>query len=482
MHLLARVRRLPRAQLLLPLAAALALGAGWLTSRLGLVVPGLLFGLPAAAFFLTLLFRMPRLGVVFFVVYCFLVMTINRHIKGVPFGLGIDAILLLTWVAVLFHRSRAVVDWSRLRNDLCYLSLAWFVLNVLEVANPAGASLAGWYYEMRGTTLYWFLSVPLVALLFYRARDLQLFLKLVIGFSVAGALYGVKQKVFGPDAAEQLWLSMGAAKTHVLFGVLRVFSYYSEAAQFGASQAHAAVICLVLALGPFAWWKRLLFALACGLTLYGMLISGTRGALFVLVAGLFMYLILSKQLKVLMLGGVLGLGAFGVLKYTTIGNGNSSIVRMRTSLDPNDPSLLVRVRNQAKLRDYLAPRPFGGGVGSIGMWGEKYNGGTYLATIAPDSYFVKVWAMYGIVGFLIWFGMMLYILGKSCGIVWRIRNPLLRQKLLALTAGYTGILMGSFGNEVMNQMPSAMILYVGWVFVFLGPQLDDARELPPAQQ
>ena len=106
------------------------------------------------------------------------------------------------------------------------------------------------------------------------------------------------------------------------------------------------------------------------------------------------------------------------------------------------------------------------------MWGEKYNSDKYLSTIAPDSYFVKVWAMYGIVGFLIWFGMMLYILGKSCGIIWKTRDPLLRQKLLALTAGYSGILMGSYGNEVMNQMPSAMIIYIGWVFVFLGPKLD----------
>lgn len=465
-------------KLLLPGAALLAVAAGALTARLGLLVPGALIGLPVAAICLAVLFQTPRIGVVVFIVYCFLVMTINRHIKGIPFGLGIDGLLVLLWLAVLFHRSPRVADWRRVSNDLSRMAVAWFIINVLEIGNPAGASVVGWYYEMRGTTFYWFLSVPLVLMLFHRRQDLRLFLILVLFFSALGAVYGIKQKVLGPDAAEQLWLDTGAAKTHVLFGVLRVFSYYSEAAQFGASQAHVGLMSLVLAAGPFRWWKRLIFLVLGLLILYGMLISGTRGAMFVLFAGVAMYLVLSKQRTALLVGGLIAGSAFGLLKYTTIGNNNPSVARMRTSLDPNDASLQVRLRNQAKLREYMATRPLGGGVGVIGMWGEKYNGDKYLSTIPPDSYFVKIWAEYGIVGFVIWFGMMLYILGKSCGIVWNCRDPLLRQKLMALTAGYLGVLMGSYGNEVINQMPSAMIIYVGWGFVFLGPKFD--REL--AQQ
>jgi O-antigen ligase len=208
------------------------------------------------------------------------------------------------------------------------------------------------------------------------------------------------------------------------------------------------------------------------LLLYGMLISGTRGAMFVLIVGVFVYLILSKQAKVLVLGSLLaGTALFG-LKYTSIGSSSPSIVRMRSSLNPQDASFQVRLKNQAVLREYLTSRPFGGGVGSIGTWGRKYNPGRFLSEVPPDSYFVKVWAMYGIVGFVLWFGLMLYILGKCGGIVWKLRDPGLRQQLLALTAGFAGILMCSYGNEVMNQMPSAMIIYLSWVFVFRGPALD----------
>jgi len=41
-------------------------------------------------------------------------------------------------------------------------------------------------------------------------------------------------------------------------------------------------------------------------------------------------------------------------------------------------------------------------------------------------------------------------------------------------------LFSSYGNEVINFMPSAMVVYLSWVFVFLGPKLDRAPE--PATQ
>jgi O-antigen ligase len=203
-----------------------------------------------------------------------------------------------------------------------------------------------------------------------------------------------------------------------------------------------------------------------------MLISGTRGALFVLAAGMVIYLVLSKQVKALVIGCLLAGSAFFILKYTNIGSGSPDIVRLRSSLNPNDPSFQLRLLNQAKLRELLADKPFGEGVGTIGTWGHAFNPDKIISTIEPDSLYVKIWAEYGIVGFIIWFGMMVFILGKCCGIVWNTKNLQLRQKLLALTAGFGGVLVASYGNEVMNQIPSSMIIYVSWAFVFLGPELD----------
>ena len=460
-----------RSRWLLPTAVAGAVGAGWLAGRAGVLVPGVLLAGTVLLFVLVLVFRVPRAGFIICIGYCFLISFLSRHLVDVSVGLATEGLLLVTWLAVFFYRSDAP-DWRRIQNSLCLLSLIWFIINLLELGNPAEASLEGWYYEVRGTSLVWVLVVPLGCLLFKRKRDLNLFLYLTIGLSLVGALYGIKQKVLGVDEMEQLWLDQGGGLTHLIWGQLRVFSSYSDAAQFGCSQAHLALICLILAVGPFTWQKRLLLAGTGLLLVYGMLISGTRSAFFVLVAGGFVYLTLSNRGRVLLLGCVLAAGIFFTLKYTTLGNSNQSIFRMRTALDPNDPSLLVRLNNQAVLREYLATRPFGGGVGVMGYWGTRYNPDKFLSTIPPDSYFVKVWGEYGIVGFVVWLGIMLFILGKCAGIIWRIRDPVLRQKLLALTAGFGGILAASYGNEIINQMPSAIIVYVSWVFVFLGPSLD----------
>ena len=459
----------------------LALVVGWLTVNEGPLVPGLLIALAVGIPFLITLFHEPRAGVIALVAYCFLLFVLGREIPGnPPVGLAIDGLLLLTWVAVAFNNDR--YDWSHLNNNLCFLGLSWFIINIFEIANPAGVSIIGWFQEFRSASLYWFLTVPLVMVIFNQRRDLNLFLFLIIGLSVLAALNGLKQLYIGLSPGEQRFLDDPSnAKTHLLWGKLRVFSFYSDAGQFGASQAHIALIALILSLGPFKPWKRVLLASAALILLVGMLVSGTRGALFALMSGIGVALLISKNIKAFVFGSMLALLAFGVLKYTHIGDSNYNIYRMRTALDPKDPSFNVRLKNQAVLRDYLSSRPLGGGVGVIGNSGIKYNPDKFLSTVPPDSYWVKVWAMYGIVGFIIWLGIMLYILGKCCGIAWNIRDPLLRTKLIALTAGAAGSLLSSYGNEVINFMPSAIVVYCSWAFVFMGPRLDTPAPQPQPQ-
>ena len=190
------------------------------------------------------------------------------------------------------------------------------------------------------------------------------------------------------------------------------------------------------------------------------------------VGGGFVFLILSKKLKILIIGSVIGLAFLGMLKYTTIGSSNAEIVRLRTALDPNDASFQVRLANQKILKDYLSAKPFGAGVGASGMWGVKYNADKFIALIPPDSLYVKIWVMYGIVGLILWMGIMFYITGKCAGIIWATRDHLLKNQLLALCGSATGILLCSYGNEVLNQMPSSTIVYISWVLIWLSPRWD----------
>lgn len=449
----------------------MAIYFGWLIAGTGISVAGLLFVLPFIIGYLILIFLNPRIGLISFLIYCFVMPGMGKHIPGPQFGLGVDALLLLTWLGVIFYRTDKY-RFRHLNNDLVWLAVVWFILTVLQIANPERPNIQGWLQEMRSSTLYWILAVPLTMLVFNKKSDVYLFLDIIILMSFIGALWGIKQLYFGVDAAENRWLEAGARKTHILFGKLRVFSYYTEAAQFGASQAQLAVMCIILAIGPHSTIRKICYGTAGMFIFYGMLISGTRGALGGIVGGGFIFLVLSKQLKIIIIGAILGIGFIGMLKFTSIGSGNDQMRRLRSGMDPNDPSLQVRLINQRTLSNSLATKPFGTGVGTIGMWGVMYNKHIYTAKIPPDSLYVKIWVMYGITGFILWFGMMLYILGKSVGLIWNMRDPLLRNQMCAICSGYAGILLCSYGNEVMNAMPSFAIVYVSWALIWMSPRWD----------
>lgn len=444
-------------------------GISWLTfiSPIGPVM------IIAAAFFLVYvisLFKAPEIGLIVLIIYCFIFGILAREVGGVPYGIGIEVFLLVLWIAVIIqHRN---YDWKRINNPLTKLMLVWFIISFIEVINPAGASVRGWLQEIRSTALFPVLAIPLAFLLFDSEKKLNIFLILIIGLSFLATLNGIKQQHFGLSAGEQRFLDEGGAVTHLLWGKLRVFSFYSDSGQFGASQASFVLVAIVLAVGPFKVWKRLLFLFIAGLSFYGMLISGTRGALFALIIGALFAIFLTKNIKVLVFGLGISLMFVFFLKYTTIGNGSYEIFRLRSAFDPKEASLNVRFNNQKMIGEYLRSRPFGGGLGVIGTWGKEYNKDKFLSTIEPDSYWVKLWAMYGIIGFTIWFCMIMYILGKCCGIIWNIRDNRLRYKNIAILAATAGLFFCSYGNEVMNTMPSALVVSFSLAFIFMSPGFD----------
>ncbi|WP_346239107.1 O-antigen ligase family protein [Niabella insulamsoli] len=415
--------------------------------------------------FLVLLFREPFVGLVTVFAYCFFLFILSREISGdIQFGLGTEALLILTWLSVWYNAKR--YDFSVFRNELTVLCLVWFIISVLQLGNPAGASVMGWLQEIRSTALLPLLIAPLGMVLITDQKKLNTIIYVMIICSFLGVLNGIKQMYFGLSAGEQRFLDEGGSITHIVFGQLRVFSFYSHAGQFGPSQAQVSVACAILALGFKAWGRKIILIALSLLFFYGMLISGTRGSFFALIGAAGSALFFARKFKIIVLG-VLVLGLFvGVLKYTTIGNGNYNIYRLRTATDPNDPSLKVRLESQRVLADYMKSRPFGGGLGVIGTFGHKYNSDKFLSTIEPDSYWVKLWAMYGVVGFIIWFCSLMYLIGKSFGIIWTIKTKSLNTKLIALGSGVIGLFICSYGNEVMNDIPSSLIVWLSFAAVF----------------
>ena len=148
-----------------------------------------------------------------------------------------------------------------------------------------------------------------------------------------------------------------------------------------------------------------------------------------------------------------------------------------TILTDNDASLQVRLENQKRLRVYLASRPFGGGIGHGGVKAQRYLPNAFLSSVATDSWYVLIWVEQGIIGLLMHLFILFYILIKgSWFVMFRIRDPILRMKIAALTSGMFGVMVASYGNAVLGQMPTSILIYVSMAIMLNSEVFDTPKE------
>jgi hypothetical protein len=134
------------------------------------------------------------------------------------------------------------------------------------------------------------------------------------------------------------------------------------------------------------------------------------------------------------------------------------------------------------LKVYLATRPLGGGVGHGGKKAKKYLPDAYLSQIATDSWYVLIWVEQGIIGLILHLFILFYILIKSSyNILYRIRDPILKIKVTALTAGFAGVMVASYGNAVLGQMPTSVLIYISMA-IMLNTEVLEEKEYKQVSQ
>ncbi|PKP30813.1 MAG: O-antigen ligase domain-containing protein [Bacteroidetes bacterium HGW-Bacteroidetes-16] len=443
-------------------------------ARGGLIVAVALVALIPALLFLNRLFNSPQIGIFTLLVMSFLAIGLTRYIMNVPLGLSIDGLIVITYLALFFKKFYSKINFDQANRDISYLLAFWFAYGILELANPQALSRTAWFYAMRGMSMYPVLIVPLGLMLFNRLRYMYYFLYIWGAFTIIATLKGLQQLYLGLDYAEQFWIDTIGGITHIVLGRLRIFSFFSDAGQFGAAQGAAGVVGILIATTMKGRFNKIFFFLMGFMGLWGMMISGTRGAMIVPMIGGITYLVLSKNVRVLLIGGFVMSVMYVFFAMTYIGESNYQIARMRTAFRPtDDASYQVRLQNRAILKTYLADKPFGGGIGSAGNWGQRFSPEGFLANVATDSWYVQIWAEQGIVGLFLHLFILSFIALKGFYLVMvRIKNKELVGILGALLAGYIGVMGASYGNGVLGQMPTGALVYFSWVFIFIAQQLD----------
>ncbi|MDL2291848.1 O-antigen ligase family protein, partial [Bacteroides sp. OttesenSCG-928-F21] len=200
-------------------------------------------------------------------------------------------------------------------------------------------------------------------------------------------------------------------------------------------------------------------------------ISGTRSAIAIPLAGLLLFIFLSKNWKVFFLGAFAFLAIFVFFRFTTVGSSNEYVRKMRSAFTPkNDASYNVRVQNREKMKEYMDDMPFGYGLG-LGATASRHNPNK-LMPIPPDSWLVNVWIDTGIVGITLYI-IIHMILFAWCSwiLMFKIMNKRLRNMLAIWLCVNAGFFVSAYGNDVM-QYPNMIIVYTGFALCFAAPHIE----------
>lgn len=457
-----------------------ALPVAWLLARKGPMIAGALLGATVAATYVYWVFRKPVIGLWSALIYSFLWSIFWRYVwvyahQQIPFGLGIDGLLVLTIIAMVF-KGHGKARYSNLRNVGLLLACVWLMLCALQVLNPNAVSMLAWVFTIRQYALYLVFAIVAVLMLANQRKDLDTFLNIFIAMSVFGALWGIKQQHFGLGYVDNIFVQP-KANTHILFGKLRVFSIFDNAGQAGVSQGQAAVVATAVALYEKKRWRKIAMIVAALLCYYGMAISGTRGALAVPLLGLGMLLTFSRNVRIIVAGyATFGLLLF-LLVFTTIGNSNYTVNRMRTAFDPEDASFQYRMEARAGYEAYLNAHFWGWGLGSAGYWGARFSGDENVMG-GTDGGYVQIQAETGMGGLLIYAVVMGLIALIIMVAIWRMRDMQLRAATLGQWASLLGLLVANYGNSVIFQPPTNLVVSMSIAFMFLAIKWEKGEKLP----
>ena len=388
-------------------------------------------------------------------------------------------IILLALVIIDAQDSR----FERTANLMFLALIVWCSFCTLEVLNDTcdiGIDVGAWYTTARSIAYQIMYAFLVFSLYIKNPQILTKYLFIWGALSLFAVFWVWKQKNLGFTASESGWINTRGRSTHILQGgsLIRYFSIYSDAANFGIGIASTAVAFLIFGITSKVKRHKYFFLVTGVACTWAIFPSGTRTAIACLMAGVMAYVFLSKSFKIAIpVTIVFGIAVF-ILAFTTIGNGNSQIRRMRSAFDKNDASANQRSINQAAMKKYMKEAPWGIGMGTGYKNVPANNKFTFMATVPPDSEYVFIWIHTGIIGITTFLVCVALMLAGACWIVlFRLRSSSLRGIGAGLCCAMISQQLGGYGNQVLMQFPNCLVFFGGLAIVYILPHLEDDWEI-----
>ena len=428
-----------------------------LMAMLGLKLSAALLGLTLAIPFVIFSSINLRFGVILTLVIAYFFGLIMKYTSA-PVGTAVDGLFILLGLSMMAAYSKKR-DWRFPRNAISIWIIIWVTYNFLQVLNPEAASKLAWIFTVRSlAVLHMFYFIVHYAL--ENRQQVYLMLKWLVGLAFLAALYGIKQEWFGYSGQEWAWLYQNPKRYQLIvqWNRFRAFSFFSDPTTFGTLMAYMGVFCLILATAPFRWWQRLLLA-GAGLAMFlSMAYAGSRTPFLLVPIGAVFYVVINPKKEVLILSAFLALiGTAFVLKSTS----NAVIFRIQSAFRPTkDASVQVRLDNQKFIQPYIQSHPFGAGLGSTGIWGERFSPDSWLAGFPHDSGFVRIAVEMGWLGLLLYMGLLFSAVRMALYYYFRSRDPIIKIIYQAMAVVVFMLGLACYPQEITTLLPTSIVFYI----------------------
>ena len=394
---------------------------------------------------------------------------------GIPMSIW-DEGLELILIAISILDARQESRFGRSVNLMLFAILIWCGLCTLELLNDTcdmGIDVAAWFTSFRLYALHLVWIILVFSIYISSPERLIQYLKVWALLSLFSAFWVWKQKNIGFTPKEYSFLI--GSSTHFLNGgsLIRYFSTFSDAATYGCYAASAGVAFIIMGITSKIKWDRLFFLIIGVCVFWGMFQSGTRTAIFSMAAGFMLYIVLSKSFKIAVPFGIFFVIFMSILMFTTIGNGNQQIRRMRSAFDKSDASANTREINKESIRKYLEDAPWGLGIASTQANIPANNKYRKLSDISPDSEYVYMWVHTGIIGVCVFtFCMVLMLIGACWVVMFKLKSPSLIGIGGGLCGAFASVQLGAYANQILYQYPNAVTFFGGLAIVYILPYLE----------
>jgi putative inorganic carbon (HCO3(-)) transporter len=440
--------------------------------KAALGIPMLLVALPVG---FSLLWR-TDIGLYLMLLLAFTISVFNRLVENVPMGVAMDAIIGVM-LCGLFYRAQYHRNWSAFQTPISLAILFWIGMNVLEFLNPVAPSRTAWFYVVRPAVEY--LMLYFIA---YQTLDtptkLFRFFYCLIAFSVISALWGIWQATFGYFAWEYNYV-VRHDLVHLVFnyGRWRAIGSIGSPSQFGIIMAFICVCCLSLAFAATGFWKKVSLWIASGITGLAMVYSGTRSAFVIVPIFLLVWVVLSQNPKMYAL---LVAGAIVMTILIITPSNNYHIQRIQSTFQPSaDASYQTRAKNRSMIFPWILKHPIGGGLGSTGIWGQRFSPGTFLANFAPDSGLIRVAVELGWIGLLFFLYLYYRVIVYGSRAVLKMKNTTYKAMVAGIIGGIVALLVVEWGQEVVGVFPMSILFWLLLAILFRAIHFDQTESAQP---